>query len=258
MRISKMLSAVCAVVICAGVTAGRAQDTPAQAAALAALKQKMSELAAQAGQPAKQSPPPIVVTPSGATVQQPSPPPAARQPALAPVAVAAPAPAPVPASDNSDSFAPVPPPSNPQIQAGAQAVLQEKINGSNAEPTPPQTKSPAATVGAPKETKADAQKVAAAEQEQKRAAQAAVEAKANKEAKKKPSDKSTAKEAQPAKPVATVYPGKALGFNPIEAPPPPVSAEQEAALRALLARYMANEVTPDQYQAERKKILAGP
>jgi len=60
-----------------------------------------------------------------------------------------------------------------------------------------------------------------------------------------------------AKAEQAAYPGKSLGFAPIEPPPPPVSAEQEAALHALLDRYMANDITPDQYQAERKKIMAG-
>jgi hypothetical protein len=49
--------------------------------------------------------------------------------------------------------------------------------------------------------------------------------------------------------------GKSAGFQPIAAPPLPVTAEQEVALQALLKQYIANQVTPDQYQAERAKIL---
>jgi len=52
------------------------------------------------------------------------------------------------------------------------------------------------------------------------------------------------------------YPGKDLGFKPVQAPPIPVTPEQEAQLHALLQRYIANQITPDQYQAERAKIMA--
>jgi hypothetical protein len=54
------------------------------------------------------------------------------------------------------------------------------------------------------------------------------------------------------------YAGKTLGFKPVEAPPPPVSAQKVAELQALLARYMANQVSPDEYQKERAAILAEP
>ena len=77
--------------------------------------------------------------------------------------------------------------------------------------------------------------------------------------------------APPAKPAAPVaapavkpppanesYAGKTLGLKPIEAPPPPVSAQKEAELQALLARYMANQISPDEYQKERAAILAEP
>ncbi len=57
---------------------------------------------------------------------------------------------------------------------------------------------------------------------------------------------------------SAAYAGKDMGFKPIAAPPPPVSAQQEAELQALLARYMANEITPDEYQKERAAILAKP
>ena len=69
MQISKLIPAVCAAALCASFIAARAQDNPAQAAARAALMEKMNELEAQPAQPA---PPPIVVTPSGAMQVQPS------------------------------------------------------------------------------------------------------------------------------------------------------------------------------------------
>jgi cell wall-associated NlpC family hydrolase len=49
-----------------------------------------------------------------------------------------------------------------------------------------------------------------------------------------------------------------LTFRPIEAPPLPISAEKQQALSDLLAKYKADEVTPEQYHEQRAKILAGP
>ena len=49
-----------------------------------------------------------------------------------------------------------------------------------------------------------------------------------------------------------------MGFKPIEAPPLPISAQKEAELQALLAKYMADQVSPDEYQKERAAILAEP
>ncbi len=65
--------------------------------------------------------------------------------------------------------------------------------------------------------------------------------------------------AKPAAPPANGnYIGKSLGFQPIEAPPAPVSAQKQAALQSLLSRYMANQISPEEYQKERAAILAGP
>jgi len=86
MRISKLPLAICVTAICAGFVAVRAEDTPEQAAARAALMEKMNELAAQPS-PSNQSPP-IVVTPSGAMAQ-----PAARQTNATVAAEKAPTPA---------------------------------------------------------------------------------------------------------------------------------------------------------------------
>jgi len=50
--------------------------------------------------------------------------------------------------------------------------------------------------------------------------------------------------------------GRDLGLKPIVAPPLPISPMQEAQLQALLEKYEANAITPEQYQAARAKILA--
>jgi len=43
-----------------------------------------------------------------------------------------------------------------------------------------------------------------------------------------------------------------------EGPPPPVSADKVQKLDTLLQQYRADRITPEQYQQERAKILAGP
>lgn len=45
------------------------------------------------------------------------------------------------------------------------------------------------------------------------------------------------------------------GFAPIEPPPVPVSPEQEAQLQDLLQKYKADQITPDEYQAQRAAII---
>jgi hypothetical protein len=47
-----------------------------------------------------------------------------------------------------------------------------------------------------------------------------------------------------------------LGLQPITAPPLPISPTQQAQLQALLEKYTSSVITPEQYQAERAKILA--
>ncbi|HLH55465.1 MAG TPA: hypothetical protein VKY92_17820 [Verrucomicrobiae bacterium] len=46
-------------------------------------------------------------------------------------------------------------------------------------------------------------------------------------------------------------------FPPLEGPPLPISSDKQQRLYELLQRYKADQVTPEQYQAERAKILAG-
>ena len=59
-------------------------------------------------------------------------------------------------------------------------------------------------------------------------------------------------------PASANYPGKQLGLPPITAPPLPISAAKEAQLQALLAKYVADQVSPDEYQKQRAAILAQP
>ena len=50
----------------------------------------------------------------------------------------------------------------------------------------------------------------------------------------------------------------AVVFRPIEAPALPISMGKEAQLQALLARYKADLITPEQYHKQRAAILAQP
>jgi hypothetical protein len=54
------------------------------------------------------------------------------------------------------------------------------------------------------------------------------------------------------------YTGTKLGLKPIESPSLPISAEKQARLEALLVKYRADQITPEQYHAERASILAEP
>ena len=47
-------------------------------------------------------------------------------------------------------------------------------------------------------------------------------------------------------------------FPAIEAPALPITAEKQQRLNELLRKYRADEVSPEQYHAERAKILAEP
>jgi len=51
---------------------------------------------------------------------------------------------------------------------------------------------------------------------------------------------------------------KPAAFKPIERPSPPMAEDKAQRLTALLLKYRADEITPDQYQAERARILAEP
>jgi len=58
--------------------------------------------------------------------------------------------------------------------------------------------------------------------------------------------------------ISAIYTGKELGLKPIESPLLPVSAAQQAQLQALLAKYKADQITPEEYHKQRAEILAQP
>ncbi len=63
---------------------------------------------------------------------------------------------------------------------------------------------------------------------------------------------------QPKSPVNSAYVGMSLGLRPIAAPALPITPGQQTQLDALLAKYQADQVTPDEYHKARAAILATP
>jgi hypothetical protein len=267
MQIMKLLPAVCAVAFCASFISVRAGDTPVQSAARGALEQKMSELDTQQTQA-----PPVVVMPSGAVEVQPSQPitntvpaqaptPAATattpEPSTAPAAAAAvpadaaPAAATIAASE-SNAVAPTPAaPVAPEPESQPAEITPATPPPAETEPAAPtpemkpaptlETAQPAPVVIKPAPP---AITPAAGTVPQSPAMAATI--------KVKPGVKNATNQ------INAIFPGKELGLKPIEAPLLPVSATQQAQLQALLAKYKANQITPEEYHNQRAEILAQP
>ena len=236
MQFSKFLSLFCATAVCAGFISARADDNPAQAAARAALEQKMQDLDAQEAATNSAAPPAVVVTPSGAAQEQPAP------PATVTTTPAAPAPAATQPAPAETQPAPAIIPADNDAQAAARAALNQKMQeldeqeaATNSVTLPVITIAP--VVAAPEQTSHPV--------ETQPAPTAQVQA--------------PAAAPTPTPSAADVnYPGKELGLKPIEAPAPPISADKQAQLQALLAKYMADQVSPEEYQQQRAAILAQP
>jgi colicin import membrane protein len=109
---------------------------------------------------------------------------------------------------------------------------------------------------------ADAQaKQAAADLKAKQAAdkKAAAEAKsAQASAESKPATQPTAVAPQPAQTPDANYAGKDIGMKPIVAPALPITASKEEQLQALLVKYKADQISPEEYHKQRAAILAEP
>jgi hypothetical protein len=58
--------------------------------------------------------------------------------------------------------------------------------------------------------------------------------------------------------MSAIYTGKELGLKPLHSPLLPITAVQEMELQALLAKYKANQITPEEYHKQRVEILAQP
>ncbi len=268
MRIPKFLLAVCAATVCASFVSVRAGDNPAQAAARAAVEQKMRELDAQSSQtniaPAvpQNETPPAQPAPSAGVEQTPA-------------AVSTP-----PAETNDES------------QAAAQAALEAKmrelnieaegqkqgapilVNSSGAVTMEMPTNEPAPTM-VPPATSAPVQEQAAKMPPAKSSglfqpaspsisiaeAQSAANAALQQKMAELNQGQTTQFQPVPAAPPESskpTYSGKASAFEPMVAPPLPISPDKQAQLQALNAKYMANEISPEDYFKQREEILSKP
>jgi hypothetical protein len=232
MQISKLPLWICALTLCGGFTL-HAQDTPAQAAARAALMQKLNDLDTN----------PPAATPTPAPVQ---PVPAATAPvtvapaAEAPATVATPAPAAeIPAeatftpaaASNSAPVTAVPaatqtaPAGDTAAQAAARAALEQKMQELQiSTPAAPKTSVPVETAPVQPSPVASA-----------------------------PAMTTPAMTAPAANPPAQV-----VGERTIVAPAAPVSMTKEEQLARLLMLYKSNQLTPLEYHDQRAAILAQP
>ena len=274
----KLLPAVCAAVFCASFISVRADDTPVQAAARAALEQKLNELDTTQTQA-----PPVLVTPSGAVVVQPdksatnvtrtvpaktvtSPTAPAKTtsatkavPAASRTTPAAPV-APEPKNPPAEVTPATPPPAETKpapmmtpVEPTAAATITSETNAapaaSGTTPATPVATMPTEVTPAtppPTETKPAPPAItpAAGTVLQSPVRPATI--------KVKPGVMSATNQ------INAIYTGKELGLKPIESPLLPISAAQQAQLQALLAKYKANQITPEEYHNQRAEILAQP
>jgi hypothetical protein len=221
MQTFRILPVIVTAALCASVFSSRADDTPEQAAARAALMEKLGQsdntpmVTNSPSVPAEQAvvpAPPTTNAPDEPTIAPPPAPvpPPESVPAPAPMTTTeqpVPAPAPLPplpaVSTNNLTVPPVEQASVPLPPGSSTNVTQYPVNP--AMPQPADTSNTAGTS----------------------------------------TNWST--------PVAPVQETE----QPMPSPPAPITANQQQQLQDLLSRYMANQITPAEYQAERAKILGG-
>jgi hypothetical protein len=215
-----LLSCACLLAVALNV---HAQDNAAQAAARAALAAKLFEMDASSPSP----------TNNPATKAQPAPAPKAPI-ADAPPATTVPAHEPVmiPVGGGTNSKADQQAKKDAAKQAAALKAKED--------------------AAAKAQAKADADKAAADAKAQKLAEkQAEKQHAAEVAAAEKQAKLNTDAAMKPPAPAAVTMPDMA-------APPPPISAAKQQQLADLLAKYQADQITPDEYQKQRADIMAQP
>lgn len=222
MTISKLPFVLCALAIGTLCFTVRADDNPAQAAARMALAKQQFE---QNAQPATNAPAPAArptppVNTKKAKMEKPVAAPQPKPAAQAPAVAARPAPQPAPvAGDNS-------------AQAAARMALGQQ-------PGMTTTSSPVVNnTGITALGSTPAAKPATATLN--------------------PVPSPPVLLYTPTSPGNNNYVGQSLGLKPIVAPALPITAGKQARLQALLERYQADQITPEEYHKQRAAILAEP
>jgi hypothetical protein len=287
MKISKLLPTLCALAVGANCLTAQAEDTPDQAAARNALAQKLFELSAQPppATNAVAEKPAVAPEPTAVTTSQPATPPAAVAPENSVPKVES-------APKTLDDDVVMTPVNNKAAKAkakadkaaaavkakqeAAQAAADLKAKKEADKKLAAQRAAEAKAAKAQAKAQAKANQAAAAasvkaEADQKAAAQKAAvnAAMADKQAAEAQAKANPpAAETKPVPPPAVVpppaqtgdvnYAGKDIGMKPIEAPALPISASKEEQLQALLAKYKADQITPEEYHNQRAAILAQP
>lgn len=248
MRISKLHLVVCAAALCGGVIATRADDNADQAAARAALEAKMRELNTE---PVTNNttPAPATARPAQQTRSvAPATPPTQNPPAAIPEKKEQPAPVSATAPSQSGEQATNPPATavSRPVQKAEHASNASSTNGGWFQPVPPPSGS--------KHVITESQPPTEPKEENPQPI---------KPAQTPPPTQPTPQPAPVKQPVYTEhhenpnapYPGQRLGMKPIQAPGLPITQAQQDELQALLEKYEANAITPEQYQTERARIL---
>jgi archaellum component FlaD/FlaE len=146
------------------------------------------------------------------------------------------------------------------VAAFALAALTVRADDiSTQAPPPTATSSQTITNKAELKKQAEAEAKAKKEAEKKAKAEAKAKKKAEAEARKEAEAKAKAQKGKPTQSTTNAPAMKkpAVITRP-EAPPLPISSDKEQRLQELLKKYKADQLTPEQYQAERAKILAEP
>jgi deoxyribodipyrimidine photolyase len=220
MTFSKLLPFLCAVVAGALCFAARAEDTdnPAQAAARMALAKQLFEPSAQQATNAPTAETNAMLPANSKEAQAKADQAAAKAQA-----------------DQAEQ----------QQRAALAAALAQRTNA--------EAPVKDASSTAPQATTNSWASAPSTESESKPAAQTKKEKKHKKE---KPAPPAQAP--QPASPADNTYLGQDLGMKPIAAPAVPISASKQQRLAALLQKYEADQITPDEYHQQRAAILAEP
>ena len=295
MQIFKTILLTCALTVATGPVCLRAEDTAAQAAARAALQEKMREL--KGGAPAAE-------TPRAARAVAPEPvpaaPPAPAAPAVAAAPPAAPAPLVIPEGASPDLIeqarqatrarmgelqshkrtaipagqeAPAPQSATQPVMEAAPAttVVTPAVTTevTPAAPTAAELRAAKAREAAEKKAEqaraakakaqADAEKKTQADADKKAKAKAEADAKARAANKPAPA----AQAAKPAKPAKKARPAAekieaAIPLAPLAGPASNLPATKEQSLQALLEQYKADKISAEEYHQQRAKILAEP